>query len=122
MSNYREMVRLALRDQNPQLYREMEKSGQLSPWVVQYAEEMAQQVTDLSMQDHAKANNLPHLQRLAMFTQQQNQAQELVFSEMLQFRALKSLPSQDETTTSPGLPTYPMRAAGSPKPGRTSPR
>jgi hypothetical protein len=94
-------VRLALKDQNPEMYQELKTSGQLTEFVNQTAGDLTAEIHDRMMADYPKWTALPYMERVKRLTVARSRAQELVLSEMLDFRPGEtSPPSPGETTDS----------------------
>jgi hypothetical protein len=94
-------VLLAIKDQNPELYRDLKTSGQLTSFVNQTAGDLTAEIHDRMMADYPKWTGLPYMERVKRLTVARSRAQEIVLSEMLDFRPGEtSLPSQDGTTAS----------------------
>lgn len=98
----KETVRLALKEQAPQLYRQLERSGQLATFVKDQSRELNDLAGDAAMARIIKpeVQNLPYLEKVGMMNAIRAQEEEIVLAEMAFPSAEKSPPSPGETTAS----------------------
>lgn len=92
-------VLLAIKDQNPEMYRELKAAGQLTAFVNQTASDLTGEIHDRMMADYPKWTALPYMERVKRLTVARSRAQEIVLSEMLDFRPGETSPPSPEGTT-----------------------
>ena len=94
--NSQKMVLQALKEKNPALHRELERSGKLAAYISDLDDEINEQIATLTMQIASK-NGLhqtperPYLEKVGILNMADSMATEVVLSEMLEF-------PQDETS------------------------
>ena len=97
-------IRLALKDKNPALFKELSATGKLTAFVTDLAEQMADQIVTLTLEIAAQngANRAGSFQeKVGILNQARSLATETVLAEMLEFpQDETSLQSQDATTLS----------------------
>ena len=94
--NTENLVREALKEKNPALFKELSATGQLSQFVTETADEIRQQITDGAMAMMFKQgwNSLPPMERVQKMNAAQAMMREIVLAEMLEF------PQDDEDAAS----------------------
>lgn len=99
----KETVRLAMKEQAPALYRQLERSGKLAGFVKEQTDELNAEIHDAVMQRMMKPDMqaLPDLERPKRAAALDQQEAELAIASLEFPSDEKSLSSQDETTASP---------------------
>ncbi len=104
MTQTEELVRSALKEKAPALYRSLAASGELKQFVAVKAAEIVEQVHDLAMQiaeNNGYNETDDPMKRVGIYNMAAALAREIVFAEMLEFPPdPTSLLNPDETSDS----------------------
>lgn len=85
--NTDKLVRLALKDKNPALYRDLQARGELETFVTETADEIRERIVSM-VQEMRRANkwdNLDPMELVQNLTAANATAREIVLAEMLEF-------------------------------------
>ena len=98
------LVRTALQEKNPALYRQLTETGQLESFLVERADQIRDESVTLTMQI-ANAQGMSKvtdpMKRAGIMRQARSMAHERVYAEMLEFPPDETSPQRpDETTAS----------------------
>ncbi|MEW6038542.1 MAG: hypothetical protein AB1648_09875 [Pseudomonadota bacterium] len=87
LARYREIVALALKDQRPKMWRELEEAGELDAYLTEFAEMMVAAFNQsYGEASHAKKiQALPYMEKVGALNALERQIEEMLFAELLEF-------------------------------------
>ncbi len=108
MSNMEEVVRLALKDKNPTLFKELSESGELAAFARERAEMIGRMTNDKANQIAVKfgiKDTDDPMEKARIKNGALPMAREIVLAEMLEFPPDETFRERPETTIDSGAPT-----------------
>jgi hypothetical protein len=106
LERYREIVALALKDQRPKLWRELEDSGELDAYLTEFAEMMvAAFCQSYGAASHTKEiQALPYMEKVGALNSLERRIEEVLFAELLEFPPDTPDTPEDDADGEPWVP------------------